>query len=149
MLFISHGGHVENPIINYWSGEICRGGHGFHWISIKITNCQRVHIGIVFFWEDAVNVQRWHPPAPTTDAKWWNKLTWPIGSGELKRMRTCLLELMHLEITCLLHSGKVVPGGPYWFCLVNGILTQVNVYTFWKTLVSLFYSKIFFRKSNL
>jgi len=123
--------------------EICRGGHVFHWICIKITNCHRVHLSIIIakfgpYWysicsDDTANVQRCHPPEPTTDAKWWNKLTWPIGPGELHRIRTWLLELMHLKITCLLHSGKVYPsGGLYWFYLVNGILTQQNVYTFWK-----------------
>ena len=47
------------------------------------------------------------------------------------------------------NSSQKAMNQTFWFCLVNGILTQVNVYTFWKTLVSLFYSEIICRTSNL
>ena len=47
------------------------------------------------------------------------------------------------------NSSQKAMNQTFWFCLVNGILTQVNVYTFWKTLVSLFYSEIICRISNL
>ena len=48
------------------------------------------------FREEDENMKSLQTQRTTTDAKWWQKLTWPFGSGELKRGDLLIKENFHL-----------------------------------------------------
>jgi hypothetical protein len=71
--------------------------------------------------EETVNVQRRHRRWMQSDDNSSHG-----RSYELSRIQTCVLELMHLEITCLLHSENMFPYGGHYYWFLFEILTTLT-----------------------